>query len=251
MNFITLTTENIDKEHICCAISDRKCKNGYESKKSWLKEEIEKGYVFTKLNERAKVFIEYCPSEIAYLPVDAVNYMVINCFWVSGRYSKKGYGKELLNRCITDSKSKGKNGIIVLSSNKKRPYLSDKNFFIKNGFLVADTAEPYFELLYLRFNDDTDIPKFLPNVKNGICDDNGGFKVYYSDTCPFNDYYINTVQSQIALEKGFTYETIKLDSREKAIDSPCACTNYSLFYRGKFITHELNPKKFQKIIDEL
>ncbi|KAA6339935.1 hypothetical protein EZS27_012175 [termite gut metagenome] len=28
--FITLAKENIDKEHICCAFSDKKCKDGYE-----------------------------------------------------------------------------------------------------------------------------------------------------------------------------------------------------------------------------
>lgn len=31
--YITLTEDNIDKEHICCAFSDKKCLEGYESKK--------------------------------------------------------------------------------------------------------------------------------------------------------------------------------------------------------------------------
>ena len=44
MRFITLTKENIESEHICCAISDKKCKDGYELKKQWLKDNIEKGY---------------------------------------------------------------------------------------------------------------------------------------------------------------------------------------------------------------
>jgi len=30
---ITLDKTNIDKEHICCAISDKKCKDSYELKK--------------------------------------------------------------------------------------------------------------------------------------------------------------------------------------------------------------------------
>ena len=30
--YITLTEDNIDKEHICCAFSDKKCLEGYESK---------------------------------------------------------------------------------------------------------------------------------------------------------------------------------------------------------------------------
>jgi hypothetical protein len=31
--FLTLTKENIDKEHTCCAFSDKKCKESYEAKK--------------------------------------------------------------------------------------------------------------------------------------------------------------------------------------------------------------------------
>ena len=30
--YITLTKENIDTEHICCAFSDKKCIEGYEMK---------------------------------------------------------------------------------------------------------------------------------------------------------------------------------------------------------------------------
>ena len=31
--YITLTENNIDKDHICCAFSDKKCLAGYELKK--------------------------------------------------------------------------------------------------------------------------------------------------------------------------------------------------------------------------
>ncbi|MBU5437340.1 GNAT family N-acetyltransferase [Tissierella sp. MSJ-40] len=251
MNFITLTEENVNKEHICCAISDKKCKSGYEEKKEWLKNQISQGYVFYKLDARAKVFIEYCPSEIAYLPVNASNYIVINCFWVSGSYAGKGYGKYLLDKCINDARLKGKDGVVILCSDKKRPFMSDKKFFVKQNFKVCDTAKPYFELLYLSFTDNSKIPTFLYNVREGTCGDNGGFKVYYSAACPFNDYHVNIVQKQFAEENGILYESVKLDSREKAIKGPCAYTNYSLFYRGKFITQELNFKKFQKIIDDI
>ena len=38
--YITLNKENIDKEHICCAFSDKICSEGYELKKQWLNKEI-------------------------------------------------------------------------------------------------------------------------------------------------------------------------------------------------------------------
>ena len=94
--FKTLTPENIEEEHICCAFSDKKCSDGYGMKKSWLKTEMENGYVFRKLDERAKVFIEYGPAEKAWAPVKADNYLMLGCFWVSGRFKGQGYGKKLL-----------------------------------------------------------------------------------------------------------------------------------------------------------
>ena len=86
IDFITLTKDNIEKEHICCAFSDKKCQESYNLKKEWLKRQFENGYVFRRLNERAKVFIEYGPAENGWVPVKADNYLLINCFWVDGKY---------------------------------------------------------------------------------------------------------------------------------------------------------------------
>jgi hypothetical protein len=90
---ITLDQSNIDKEHICCAISDKKCKDSYELKKDWLRQEFENGYVFRRINARAKVFIEYVTAEKGWVPIDAPNYLLINCFWVSGQYKGKDTAK--------------------------------------------------------------------------------------------------------------------------------------------------------------
>ncbi|MFA5659105.1 MAG: GNAT family N-acetyltransferase, partial [Oscillospiraceae bacterium] len=62
MAFITLNKDNIDSEHICCAISDKKGESCVSSKKAWLKKRLDDGLVFTKLDERGKVFIEYIPA---------------------------------------------------------------------------------------------------------------------------------------------------------------------------------------------
>lgn len=66
---IQLNQSNIAKEHICCGFSDVKCKEGYELKKRWLSNEFEKGYLFRRIDARAKVFIEYGPRIVldAYL----------------------------------------------------------------------------------------------------------------------------------------------------------------------------------------
>ncbi|EAT12323.1 hypothetical protein [Bermanella marisrubri] len=93
MEYITLTPENISEEHICCAFSDKKCQDSYDAKKQWLKQEFKNGYVFRRLDERAKVFIEYGPAEHFWAPVKADNFLMLGCFWVSGKY--KGHGQSI------------------------------------------------------------------------------------------------------------------------------------------------------------
>lgn len=77
--YINVTVENIEKEHICCAIGDAKHQNGVNSKKEWMKGKFSDGFVFRKLNARGKVFIQYEPIETAWVPVNGKNYEYIYC----------------------------------------------------------------------------------------------------------------------------------------------------------------------------
>ena len=47
MEYIRVTKENLEKEHICCAISNNKDVQVL-SKKSWLLEQFDEGLVFLK-----------------------------------------------------------------------------------------------------------------------------------------------------------------------------------------------------------
>lgn len=250
MDIITLNKENINTEHICCAISDKKCHEGYLKKKEWMIQQMDKGYVFKKFDVNHKVFIEYCPSEIALSPIYAPNYMVINCFWVAGQYAGKGYGKKLLEECIKASQDK--DGIVVVSSNKKKPYVADKKFFLKHGFEVCDTAPPYFELLVYKKNPNAQMPVFNEAAKLNECENKNGLTVYYSNQCPFTEYYINTVLKGLAEKEDINLEIIHINSKEAAVNLPCAFSIHSIFYNGKFITHEiLSEKKFYKLLEDI
>jgi len=79
MNFISLTQDNIEKEHLCCAIADKKHQCGVSAKKQWLTDRIAEGHIFRKLDANAKVFIEYAPLEKAWVPIMGDNYMYIYC----------------------------------------------------------------------------------------------------------------------------------------------------------------------------
>lgn len=245
MNIITINNENIESEDICCAKADA-CTN---SKKKWLKSAINEGLVFKKLQGGGKVFIEYIPAENAWAPIIAKDYMFIDCFWVSGSFKGKGYGKALLDECILDAREFGKRGLVAISSSKKKPFVSDPDFFKHHGFKVADVAKPYFELLYLPFNDNDILPKFNECAKNGVIEEKG-IVIYYTNHCPYNAKYIPIIDD-IAFKSGIDYSIVKINSKEEAQKSPSPITNFSFFYDGVFLTNEIfSDKKFVKFLNE-
>lgn len=127
MDYVYVTKENIEQEHICCSISSNSDVQ-VRSKKDWLSDRFEDGLVFIKSSVRGKCFIEYIPAKNAWIPIDAENYMHIDCLWVSGSLKGHGYSSELLNMCIEDSKKKGMDGICILSTKKKHRILPILNF---------------------------------------------------------------------------------------------------------------------------
>ncbi|MFA8342648.1 MAG: GNAT family N-acetyltransferase, partial [Rhodothermaceae bacterium] len=187
--FKLITRENIETEHICCAFSDKKCVEGYQAKKDLISERIGEQFHFIKLDERGKVFIEFVPAEFAWAPVDADDYIFIHCFWVSGKFKGQGYAKKLLQECENFAKKNNKKGIVAVCSDKKKPFISDKKFFISRGFEVCDKAEPYFEMVVKKFDPKYEDPCFKENAKKLESNFKDGVEVIYSDLCPFNDFH--------------------------------------------------------------
>ena len=85
MNYIHITKENLDKEHICCAMSGKQSL----AKKEWLRQRFDEGLVFYRSEERGKCFIEYIPAENAWVPIEAAGYLYINCLWMGGQSAGK------------------------------------------------------------------------------------------------------------------------------------------------------------------
>lgn len=247
MDIITVTAENLEAEHICCAISNNTdCQ--VKSKKEWLKARFKDGLVFKKCNVRGKCFIEYIPAEKAWSPIDAEGYMYIDCLWVSGQFKGQGNSTLLLDECIRDSKEKGKKGLVALSSKKKQAFLSDPSFLHYKGFLDADTAAPSYVLMYLPFDENAPKPQFKPQVKTPHISDSG-FVLYYTQQCPYTAKYVPLIES-IAIQHGVPFKSVKLSTCEQAQQAPAPFTTYSLFRDGELITHEiLSEKKFEKMLE--
>lgn len=249
--FITLTSENIDSEHICCAFSDKKCIESYEAKKAWLKHEFGNGYIFRRLDERAKVFIEYCPAEIAWIPVTAPDYLMVNCFWVSGQYKGKGYAKALLQTAIDEAKAQGKNGLVTVVGTSKLPFMGDTKWFLKQGFETVEKLQYGFSLLTKKLNSKAKNPNFNKSVQSGECSEKIGLVAYYTNRCPFSEYNVNTELNKTAEKRKIPLKIIKLKTLKQAQSAPTPATIFSLFYNGKFITTDIGcclDSRFDKIM---
>ena len=244
-NYINLTAENIDKEHICCAIGDPKHQAGVDAKKEWIKSKLNDGHIFRKLDARGKIFIEYEPLETAWTPVVGINYEYIYCLWVAGSFKGNGIGRELLEYAINDAKTSGKRGICTIVSKKKKPFLGEKKFFEHFGFKVVDSIGE-FELVALQF-DGSETPKFSESAKT-MKIDSQDFTIYYSNSCPYVEYEVKEL-SDYAKNNNIILNFVKIDSLEKAKNAPCIFNNWANFYKGEFISNTiLNANAFEKLI---
>ena len=129
MNYIRITKDNIEREHICCAMSGKQslCKKS-GSKSGW-----KRGLVFYRSEERGKCFIEYIPAENAWIPIRADGYLYINCLWVSGALKGHGYSNDLLDECARRPRT-GTKGVCILSAEgRKRNFYPIRSIWFIRG----------------------------------------------------------------------------------------------------------------------
>lgn len=234
-NFINLTAENIDEQHLCCIIRSKVAHPGVETKRKWLKQRIQEGHVFRKLDAKATAFIEYAPLETAWVPIEGDNYLYIYCLWVDGEFKGHGYGKALMDYCIKDARKKKKSGICLLGAKKQKHWLTNQEFAKRYGFEVVDSTNSGYELLALSFDESK--PKFTAKAKKEIIKDKA-LTIYYDDQCPFIKQKIENLQdycqkNRIPLSLNY------INSLKKAKNVPCVFNNYAAFYDGKFQTVNL------------
>ena len=240
MNYIRITKENIDGEHICCAMSGKQSL----AKKAWMKQRFDEGLVFYRSVERGKCFIEYIPAEYAWVPIEADGYLYINCLWVSGAMKGHGYAADLLDECIRDARVQGRKGVCILcAEGRKREFLADPKFLRHRGFGVADISDCGINLMYLPLAENAAPPGFKECARHPGANENG-FVLYYTDQCPYTCYWVPRVEAA-AKEHQIPLKTIHITAREAAQNVPSPVTTYALFRDGRFLTQSIqSDKKF-------
>lgn len=235
MEFLNLTPEKLENEHLCCIIRSKKPHPGIEAKRQWLSDRLKEGHVFRKLDVKGCAFIEYAPLETAWVPIVGDRYLYIYCLWVTGDLKGRGYGRALMEYCIADARANGKSGVCMLGAQKQKAWLSDQSFAKKFGFEAVDATENGYELLALSF--DGTKPAFAPGAKKEQLD-HEELTIYYDMQCPYILQRIEQIR-QHCEDIGIRGSFIQVDTLEKAKTLPCVFNNWAVFYQGKFQTVNL------------
>lgn len=245
ISIIDITPENVSGSGIFC-IRDKK-NPGFDSKVEWFKSEINKGLsIKIALDSQNKQlgFIEYIPSELAWRPVQATNYLFIHCIALFVKEARhQGIGTALLEQCLQDAKQRNKSGICAMSSDGA--WMANKTLFEKNGFVIADKLGR-FELMVRPLDNDHAQPRFFDWTKQAA--KYQGWNLIYSDQCPWHEKSVKDLKHS-ALEHTIELHAIKLTSPEEAQNAPSGFGTFSLVKDGRLLEdHYLSRTRFENII---
>lgn len=247
MKIIQVTPENVEETGLMC-VKNKKAP-GYKAKVSWFRDKLNEGLKMqTAFDENGKevAFIEYIPSEKAWRPVKAGNYMFIHCIGVFSKDLRNNQlGSKLIKKCEEDAKAEKKNGVCVMTSDGV--WMADSSLFIKNGYRSAG-EHGRFQLMVKKFKEEAPDPEFFDWTHKQY--DYQGWNLIYSDQCPW--HHKSAVELKKAAESyGIDLKVRKLKTPEEAQSAPSGFGTFSLLYDGKLLEdHYLSRRRFQNILNE-
>ncbi len=249
VEIIDLTPQNI-ADYGVCGYKDVKKHLELRRKINWFEKYYLKGLkIKIVLSKKGgyQGMLEYIPGKYAHRPVDAQGYMFIHCIFVGfkNEFKGKGYASCLIDKCIEDTKNAGMNGVAVVT--REGSFMSKKDIFIKKGFTLVDKSEPDFELLVLKFNQNTVNPKFIkiPLEKHN---DNDILTIMRSAQCP---YSVKNIDAILETAKRLNIKTnlVELNDSESCQQTPSAFGTFCIIYKGEIISHHpISNTRFENIM---
>lgn len=236
---VTLTESTLGKVQMQCGHSPT-YRRGYDAKIEWTRARIREGmrYMIMQVNGNNAGMMETIPAEYAWRGIEAPGYLFIHCFWVIGQNRRHGYGKKILSACLEDAR--GTNGVAVMVS--KAHWLPTPKIFLKNGFTLADQANPSFDLLVKQLNSEAPLPRF----KRPAATIQPGLTLYYSDQCP---YYQNVpdIVKRVGEMIKVPVNIIHLEDARAAQAAPGFYGTLGYFFNGDFLTY--HPTGTDKLLE--
>ena len=237
----------------CCGIKDP-AHPGLVAKRCWLKTQFSLGLKAKALIDpdgKPCGYIEYLPGEFAWRGVSAAGYMFIHCLWnQSKRHHRKGWGSAMIEACLSDAKAAGLDGVAVMT--RDGPWLAGCSVFLANGFKLADTAPPDYQLLVRKLKARAPDPVFKGGYERKAARLGKNLTIIRSAQCP----YIAKFAAEIAQTAEEEYEikpkTIDLESYSDAQDAPTPYAVFAVVYKGRVLAdHQISRTRFRSIMNDV
>jgi hypothetical protein len=253
VEIVDTNDENI-RDYGICGYNNIK-RPGYLEKIEWLRDRYAEGMRIKTLYTReggTQGMVEYIPGEYCWRPVDAEGYMFIHCIFVGFKreYKQKGYATMLLNECIEDAQRENMYG--VAATTRKGAFMAGKELFVKNGFIVVDSADPDFELLVKKFDDSTPSPAFKGGWEARVAACGDGLTIIRADQCPYTVKNVREIMKAAQNSFGIQPRVVDLKSHEDAQQSPSPFGTFCVVYSGEVIAHHpISKTRFLNIMKKL
>ena len=250
IQILDLTPKNI-ADYGVCGYKDVKKHLELRRKIDWFNQYYSKGLRIKALISKTGGYqgmLEYIPGKYAHRPVDAEGYMFIHCIFVGFKkeYKGKGYASALIDECVNEAKKANMNGVTVVT--RKGPFMAKKDIFIKKGFVLIDKAEPDFELLVLKFDQEAPDPKFK-NMKQHLQNYEKGLFIIRSVQCPYTEKNVNAILASATDKFNLKTNLIDLKNANDVQSSPCAFGTFCIVYNGEVLSyHPISNTRFENIM---
>ncbi len=237
-------------EFPCCGIKSN-THPGRCAKKGWLEANFKFGLrarVLVDDDSGPCAYIEYLPGEYAWRGVNARGYMLIHCLWNHSKRSQgKGLGSAMVQACVEDAKQADMNGVVVLT--RKGPWLADRRLYEANGFELADTAPPDYELLVRKLKRNAANPVFKGDWERKMARYNRGLTIIRSGQCPYVAKFSAEIAETAEQEYGIKAKVVDLKSWQDAQDAPTPYAVFALIYEGRLLAdHQISGTRFRNIM---
>lgn len=249
LKIITTTPENIHAFGMC---GYKNTKNeGYRQKLDWTRKSFKEGMRYKMLVSKGKGAIggiEYIPGDYAWRPVEAGGFMFIHCIYIMKKDAKgRGYGQKLVQACLDDAAGSGMKGVAVVT--RKGSWMAGKDVFVKLGFEVVDKAKPDFELLAIRFDENSNPPAFIKDFEKRAVPYSEGLHIFTSHQCPYAEKVTTEISEAAANDFSVAPNIIHLGTAEQARQAPFPFGTFGIVLNGKVVAdHPVSQTRFRNIM---
>ena len=128
--------------------------------------------------------------------------------------------------------------------------MADRRLFLTNGFELADTAPPDYELLVRKLKAGAADPAFKGGWDEKVARYGRGLTILRSGQCPYIAKFAAEIAETAQQEYGIKARTVKIDSWRDAQDAPTPYAVFALIYQGRLIAdHQISRTRFRNIMN--